>query len=56
MPYTDEFKKLIKSTRKSYLGKDVNPKYRKKCGKKYDKKEVKSIAYAIAKVRGIKTD
>ena len=56
MTYSDEFKKLIKSTRKTYLGKDVKPKYRKKYGKKYDKDEVKQVAFAIAKIKGIKTD
>lgn len=56
MPKTEGFRHLIKSVKKSYLGKPVPMKYRKKYGKTYQKGEVKSIAYAIAKSRGIKID
>ena len=56
MPYTNAFKQLLKSARKTYLYKDVPAKYRKKYGKKYDAEEIKSISYAIAKSRGIKID
>ena len=56
MPYTSSFKDLFKNVKKQYLGKDVPLKYRKKWGKKYDEDEIKSLAYAIAKSRGIKID
>lgn len=56
MPYSDSFKKLLESTRKNYLYKDVPAKFRKRYGKKYDKKEVKQVAFAIAKSKGIKID
>lgn len=54
MPKTKEFIKLSKSVKSQYLGEPVSGKYRKKYGKRYDKKEVKNVAYAIAKSRGIK--
>ena len=56
MPYSNEFKKLLETTRKTYLGKEVKPKYRKRYGKKYQKGEIKAVAYAMAKSRGIKID
>lgn len=56
MPYTNAFKKLLKSTKKTYLYKDVPKKYRKKYGKKYNKKEVKAVAFAIAKKLNLKID
>lgn len=52
MPKTKKFKALIRSIRKQYLFKPVPLEYRKKYGKVYDKEEVKSIAYAIAKSKG----
>lgn len=56
MPKTKGFKKLISSVKDTYLGKSVPSKYQKKYGKRYDSSEVKSIAYAIAKSRGISID
>jgi len=56
MPKTKSFIKLEKSVRKQYLGKKVPKQYRKRYGKCYDLGEVKSIAYAIAKSKGIKID
>lgn len=56
MPYTKTFKELLKGVEKTYLGKPVSKKYRSKYGKRYDKKEIKSVAHAIAKSRGIKID
>ena len=56
MPHTASFNKLWNSTKKQYLNQKVPKQYQAKYGKKYDKKEVKSVAYAIAKVKGIKID
>lgn len=56
MPYTKEFKKLLEITEDTYLGKKVPKQYKNKYGKIYDKGEVKSVGYAIAKSRGIKID
>lgn len=56
MPFNKSFEKLVKSTRKTYFGKEVPKKYKKKYGNIYDKEETKSIAFAIAKSRGIKID
>lgn len=56
MPHTKAFKQLWKSAEKTYLYKEVPSKYRKEYGKKYDKEEVKSVAYRIAKAKGIKID
>lgn len=56
MPHTKDFNKLFASVKNEYLGKKVKPKYQEKYGKTYDKKEVKSVAYAIAKSRGVKID
>lgn len=54
MPLTTDFQKLKRNIRKEYLGEDVPLKYRNKYGKKYDLSETNSIAYAIAKSKGIK--
>ena len=54
MPYTKDFKKLIKNVKKTYLGKEVKQKYRSKYGKIYDLDEIESIAFGIAKNKGIK--
>ena len=54
MPKSKAFEELYKSVKQTYLGKSVSPKYRDKYGTKYDKKEVKSVAIAIAKSRGIR--
>jgi hypothetical protein len=56
MPYSESFNKLFKNVKEQYLGEPVKGKYIKKYGKRYDKKELKSIAFAIAKSRGIKID
>lgn len=47
MPKSKEFKELMKNVSKEYLGKPVPLKYQGRYGKVYDKKEVKSVAYAI---------
>ncbi len=56
MPYSKNFKKLLKSVKETYLGKEVKPKYKKKYGSVYDLDELESIAFGIAKGRGIKID
>lgn len=56
MPYTKDFTKLLGNVKKTYLGKKVPKKYQSQYGKRYDKKEVKSLSYAIAKSKGIKID
>ena len=56
MPYTKEFLELWDSVENTYLGKSVKKKYQKMYGKTYDKEEVKSVAFAIAKSRGIPID
>jgi hypothetical protein len=43
MPTTPAFKKLYKNVEKQYLYKDVPSKFKSKYGKKYNKKEVKSV-------------
>jgi len=53
MPQSKAFKHLYSSVKKTYLGKPVKAEYRDKYGKRYDSKEVKSIAIAIAKKRKI---
>lgn len=56
MPHTKDFKKILGSVKHTYLGKPVKAMYQNKYGKRYDSKEVKSVAYAIARSRGIATD
>jgi hypothetical protein len=56
MPQTKIFKQLLKSTEDTYLGKPVKKKYQSKYGKFYDKKETKSVAYAIANKLNIKIE
>jgi hypothetical protein len=56
MPHSKIFKELLKNVETEYTGKKVPEKYKSKYGKAYDKKEAKSIAYAIAKSKGIKID
>jgi len=56
MPYTDAFTKLFKNVKKTYLGKDVDFKYKKEYGKIYNKKEILPLAMKIAKSRGIPID
>lgn len=54
MPRTESFKKLMKNVRREYIGDKVPMKFRKRYGKVYGEKDVKSVAYAIAKSRGVK--
>jgi len=56
MPYTKAFKKLKANLFSEYLGKPVPSEYQKRYGKRYDKKDIESLAYAIAKSRRIKID
>ena len=56
MPYTKEFKKLLRNVESSYLGDPVPQKFQGRYGKRYDKSEMKSLAYAIAKSKGMKID
>lgn len=56
MPRSKAFQSMYNSVRKSYLGKEVPSKFRNRYGKRYDKSEIKSVAIAIAKSRGIKID
>lgn len=56
MPYTNAFRKLLKSFKKEYWGKDVPIEYRKRYGKIYNKKDVLSFAIATAKVKRIPID
>jgi len=56
MPRTKEFIKLQKAIKAEYLGKPVPKKYQKRYGKRYDLKDVKSLAFAIAKTKKIKID
>ena len=53
MPESKEFKKLKASMFKEYLGKKVPKQYQNKYGKRYDKKDVTSFTFAVAKSRGI---
>lgn len=56
MPYTKEFKQILRNTKKTYLGKEPSQRYKKRYGLEYDSAETKSIAYAIANSKGIKID
>lgn len=56
MPKTKAFKDLMKSVKKTYLGKPVKKKYQKDYGNIYDLDEIESVTYAIAKSRGIKIE
>lgn len=56
MPLTKGFKALWGALEGEYLGKPVPKKYQDRYGKRYDKKDVKEFAYALANSRGIKTD
>ena len=50
------FTLIFKNVKKTYLGKKVSPKYRKKYGKRYDEDEIESVAYAISKSHGVRID
>lgn len=56
MPLTKDFKKLLGSMEGEYIGKKVPKQYQNRYGKTYDKKDVKSFSYAVAKSKGIKID
>lgn len=56
MPLTKEFKKLMKSVEKNYLGKPVPTRFKKTYGKIYNKKDIEPLSYAIAKSRGVQID
>jgi len=56
MPHSKVFKELLKNMESEYTGKKVPLKYQKKYGKMYQKKETKSIAFAVANSKGIKID
>jgi hypothetical protein len=56
MPHTQAFNEMLGSLKREYLGKKVPVKYKKRYGKRYDPKDVKSFAYALAKSKGIKID
>jgi len=56
MPLTKSFKKLKATLFREYLGKPVPSEYQKRYGKRYDKKDIEKLTYAIAKSKGIKID
>ena len=56
MTQTPSFKKLLKSMKKEYFGKQVPEKYQEKYGTMYNKKDVLSFAIATAKKKGIIID
>lgn len=56
MPYTESFKKLKGVMEDEYLGKHVPKQFQDRYGKTYDKEDIKSFAYAVARSRGIKID
>jgi hypothetical protein len=56
MPKSQAFKEIIKNVKLTYLGKPVKKQYQKQYGKLYDEDEIESVAFAIARSRGIKTD
>ena len=54
MPFTNDFKILLGSLNEQYEGSKVPKEYQKRYGKRYDKKEILSLGYAIAKSKHIK--
>ena len=56
MPYTQDFKKLMKNVEETYLGDKVPKKYWGKYGKIYNKKDIEPLSFAIAKSKGVKID
>ena len=56
MPKSQAFKEIYNNISKAYLGEKVPSKYQGSYGKRYDKKDIKSFAIAVAKSRGIKFD
>lgn len=55
MPKTKEFTELLSNVKKEYTGKKVPKKYQHKYGKVYSEREAKSIGFAIAEKRGMRT-
>jgi hypothetical protein len=56
MTKSKQFKELIKNVKNTYLGKPVKSKYKKKYGSIYDLDEIESIAYGIAKSKGVRIE
>ena len=56
MPFTKEFKSLMKNLEEDKLGKPVPKEFQKKFGKTFDKKEIKSFSFAIAKSKGVRIE
>lgn len=54
MPKTKSGKRFVRSVTNFYRGKKVPMKYRSRYGKVYSSKEAKSVAFAIAKKKGIR--
>lgn len=56
MPKTQAFLKIKKALTSEYLGNRVPKQYQNRYGKRYDKSDIESFAYAVARSRGIKID
>lgn len=56
MPYTKDFKRLMERVKENYLGRPVPTRFKDKYGKKYNKKDIKPLSFAIAKSRGVQID
>jgi hypothetical protein len=56
MPLSKDFLKLEKRIEENYLGRPVPTRFKKMYGKKYNKKDIRSLTYAIAKARGIRIE
>lgn len=56
MPYTKDFRKLLKNVGDTYLREDVPKQYKRDYGKIYNKKDIEVLAIRIAKAKGIKID
>jgi len=55
MPKSEKFKRLLKTVRRQYLGKEVPKVYRSQYGLQYDEDEIEKIAFAIVKKLGMRT-
>lgn len=56
MPKTQAFKKIKASLTSQYLNKPVPQQYQNRYGKRYDKSDIESFTYAVARSKGIKID
>lgn len=56
MPLTKDFLKFEKRIEREYLGKPVPASFTKKYGKKYNKKDIRPLSYAIAKSLNIQIE